>query len=163
MIRQLIILLVFLLSAVSASGQLVVRIGDEGTNEPIPGAVIEFRGTSGELLGKQFTNAKGVTVYKSPLEGGSIKIRALGYRDTIVTVKATEIYVQMKELPLEKSEIVVTAQRHATAAQDVPISISTVESKEILSRAPREVDEVLRYIPGVTVTEDQVSIRGSSG
>jgi outer membrane receptor for ferrienterochelin and colicins len=162
-IRQLVILVVFLIGVSSANAQVAIRVADKNTNEPIAGAVVDFVSSLGTSLGKQFTNAKGVTVNRSGLETTTIKIRALGYRDTTVVVGSSEITVLLQELPLEKSEIVVTAQRHASVSQDVPISISTVKSKEILSRAPREVDEVLRYIPGVTVTEDQVSIRGSSG
>src|SRR5689334_7613441 len=76
---------------------------------------------------------------------------------------ANNIDIFLDEKPLPGAEIIVTAQKHTTAAQDVPISVSIVKSSEITSRAPEAIDYTLRYIPGVTVTESQVSIRGSSG
>lgn len=157
--------ILFLLVATHASAQseFVVRLEDIKTGEPIPGAIITYKDTIGKTIGKQFTNAKGETMRKSRFDLFVIDIRALGYRDTSMRVLDVQNIVYLESLPLEKEEVVITAQRHASVSQDVPISMSVVREAEIQSRAPREMDEVLRFIPGVTVTEDQVSIRGSSG
>lgn len=64
---------------------------------------------------------------------------------------------------IRNDEVVVTAQRHVTAAQDVPVSVAVVKQEELASRSTLAVDQALRLIPGVSVTESQVNIRGSSG
>ncbi|HET9136190.1 MAG TPA: TonB-dependent receptor [Candidatus Kapabacteria bacterium] len=64
---------------------------------------------------------------------------------------------------IHSDEVVVTAQRHVTAAQDVPVSIAVVKQEELTSRSTTVIDQALRLIPGVSVTESQVNIRGSSG
>lgn len=161
--KVLTILLLFIATLASAQSEFVVRLKDIKTGEPIPGAIITYKDTVGKALGKQFTNSKGETIRRSRLDLFTIEISALGYRDTSLVVSTVQNTVLLESLPLAKEEVVVTAQRHASVSQDVPISMSVVKEAEIQSRAPHEIDEVLRFVPGVTVTEDQVSIRGSSG
>lgn len=161
--KVLTILFLLVATQTLAQTEFGVKLHDLKTDEPIAGAIIAYKDTTGKVLGKQFTNAKGVTIRKSRLDLFAIDIRALGYRDTSLFVSDVQSTILLESLPLEKEEVVVTAQRHASVSQDVPISMSVVREAEIQSRAPREIDEVLRFIPGVTVTEDQVSIRGSSG
>lgn len=161
--KVLTILLLLIATLASAQNEFGVRLQDVKTGEPIPGAIITYKDTLARVLGKQFTNAKGETIRKSRLDLFAINIRALGYRDTSLLISEVKNAILLESLALEKDEVVVTAQRHASVSQDVPISMSVVKEAEIQSRAPREIDEVLRFIPGVTVTEDQVSIRGSSG
>ncbi|HEY6171772.1 MAG TPA: TonB-dependent receptor, partial [Candidatus Kapabacteria bacterium] len=156
-------LLVLVATLATAQSEFGVRLQDIKTGEPIPGAIITYKDTIGKAVAKQFTNAKGETIRKSRLDLFTIDIRALGYRDTSLLVSEVKNAILLESLPLEQGEVVITAQRHASVSQDVPISMSVVKDAEIQSRAPREIDEVLRFIPGVTVTEDQVSIRGSSG
>ncbi len=157
------IVLAFVVTLAYGQDNLVVKLQDSKTNEPIAGAIIIFKEKDGSIAGKQFTNGNGLTIRKSALEIFLIDIRALGYRDTLLVISEAPNIILLESLPLEKDEVVVTAQRHASVSQDVPISMSVVREAEIQSRAPREIDEVLRFIPGVSVTEDQVSIRGSSG
>jgi outer membrane receptor for ferrienterochelin and colicins len=163
MMRVFSILLLFIATLASAQSEFAVRLQDMKSGEPIPGAIITYKDTLGKAIGKQFTNAKGETIRRLRLDLFTIDIRALGYRDTSLLVSIVQSVILLESLPLEKDEVVITAQRHASVSQDVPISMSVVKEAEIQSRSPREIDEVLRFVPGVTVTEDQVSIRGSSG
>ncbi|MFI5263787.1 MAG: TonB-dependent receptor plug domain-containing protein [Candidatus Kapaibacterium sp.] len=140
-------------------------IKDKKTHEPIAGATIDVLTKDRVSLRKQRTNVSGAFRVKyEEMNVGFISITALGYQDTIIAMPHSgNIVVLLTEKPLLGEEITVTAQKHTTFSQDVPISISIVKAKEITERSPESIDYSLRYIPGVSVTESQVSIRGSSG
>ncbi|HYM21149.1 MAG TPA: TonB-dependent receptor [Candidatus Kapabacteria bacterium] len=93
-----------------------------------------------------------------------VRVSAIGYTDTIIDF-GKRLFIEILLTPQKKriDEIVITAERHATASQDVPVSISVVKPAELLSRGSFAIDNALRWIPGISVTESQVNIRGSSG
>ncbi len=136
---------------------------DKKTQEPIAGATINVLAKDKHSIRKQTTKVSGEFRLKKN-DIAFIRITALGYKDTIVNLpNGNNLLVYMEQQPVLGEEITVTAQKHTTFTQDVPISISVVKTKEITERSPEALDYTLRYIPGVTVTESQVSIRGSSG
>ncbi len=138
-------------------------IKDKKTQEPIGGATIDILSRDKQSLRKQITKVSGE--FRTKKDGVAFfHITSLGYKDTTVTLpNGNNLVVFLEQKPLLGEDIIVTAQKHTTATQDVPISISIAKSEEITSRAPEAIDFALRYIPGVTVTESQVNIRGSSG
>ncbi len=143
--------------------QLSGFLKSKKTQEPIAGATIDLLSKDKESLRKQITKVSG-EFRTQKIDFSFIRISALGYHDTIVSVPGgNNLIVLLEEKPLLGEDIIVTAQKHTTYAQDVPVSISVVKSDEITSRAPEAIDFALRYIPGVTVTESQINIRGSSG
>lgn len=138
-------------------------VKDKKTKEPVAGATVEVRTKDKRSLHKQMTKATGEFQLQKQ-DAGFIRIVALGYKDTVIALPSgNTLIILLEEKALAGEEIVVTAQRHTTAVQDVPVSMSIVKSDEITNRAPEAVDNALRYIPGVSVTESQVNIRGSSG
>jgi outer membrane receptor for ferrienterochelin and colicins len=69
----------------------------------------------------------------------------------------------LETITLSSGEIVVTAGRRSQITGSVPISMRVVGSAEIQRRNALSLDQTLRYIPGVQITENQVGIRGSTG
>ena len=63
----------------------------------------------------------------------------------------------------ETREVVVTASRGALAAADVPVSVAVVDAEDLAARGQVTLDDALRTTPGVTLADNQVSVRGSSG
>lgn len=61
------------------------------------------------------------------------------------------------------AEVVVTASRAEEALARTPVSVAVVGMEAIQARGIVRLDDVLRLVPGVTMAENQVSIRGSSG
>ena len=55
------------------------------------------------------------------------------------------------------------ANKKVQMVQDVPISISTINSEDIQLRSINTMDRALAYVPGVEVNQDNISIRGTSG
>ena len=64
-------------------------------------------------------------------------------------------------------EIVVTAQKRATALQDVPFSVAAVTNEDIKQSGATNLVEIARNVPGLYITDlgpgqSQVAIRGIS-
>jgi outer membrane receptor for ferrienterochelin and colicins len=94
----------------------------------------------------------------------------VGYRrvtHTIVVNPATTAEIRqdavLETITLSSGEVVVTAGRRSQVTGSVPISMRVVTAAEIERRNPVSLDQTLRYIPGVQITENQVGIRGSTG
>jgi iron complex outermembrane receptor protein len=160
----IIFIVTVLTNALYAQEQIQGRLIDALTNTPVVGASVSLENSQHIRLSVRSSTSEGR--YSFPLTIGAefVKISALGYNDT--TIRFTrklyiEIYLTLRKKDI--GEIVVTAERHATASQDVPVSISTVKVAELSSRGSFTIDDALRWIPGVSVTESQVNIRGSSG
>ncbi|MEK9138199.1 MAG: TonB-dependent receptor plug domain-containing protein, partial [Bacteroidota bacterium] len=69
----------------------------------------------------------------------------------------------MTPVPIQGEPVIVTASKREQSLQDVPVSVSTVDASSIARRNIVTLDDALRYVPGVNLTEWQVNIRGSSG
>jgi iron complex outermembrane receptor protein len=59
--------------------------------------------------------------------------------------------------------VIVSAGKRTQSVQEVPVSVTLLDQQAIQQRNVNRIDEVLRYVSGVNVARDQVSIRGSSG
>ncbi len=108
--------------------------------------------------------------YRIILPAGTYKVRCsmVGYRTQIKEVSLNagqrlQLDFELEETPLQLGEIVTTAGRRPQSLEEVPVSLSIMEGRDIDFRALTSLDEALRYIPGVNMTDDQVNIRGSSG
>ena len=71
--------------------------------------------------------------------------------------------IQLVSFPLISSPIIVTASRHKQSIREVPVSVSTIDKSEIELRNNISIDQALQYVPGISMNQDQINIRGSSG
>lgn len=162
----LIILCSFSTSTAHAKGGCVKGIVvDSLTEIPLLGAVVRIE-----------TTARGANVNKSgeffitaiPAGNYFLSASLIGYLPTKIPVSVRDddtltITITLKPQAVRAATIVVSASKHAQSVQDVPISISVVEAKQLQERNITKIDDALRYVPGVNMSRDQVSIRGSSG
>ena len=161
--RSALFLIIFFLSSPVLGQQIRGRLLDGRTKEAIAGATISFTGEGESKPHKQITNVRG----EFQITGATIAagINALGYRDTTLTMRdstAVQI-VYLETNTTERGQVVVTALRHLSTEQEVPVSTVVTRGGELESHNPVGLDNALRYLPGVTMAEDQLSIRGSSG
>lgn len=147
-------------------GTLVGRITGKPDNEPLVGVNVMVKGT----LRGATSGTNGEYVVSGIPEGTHTVIFSLiGYeRETRTNVnieagKTTRLDVQLTPSEIVTEQIVVTASKRAQSLEEVPVSIALLDAKEIAYRNSLTVDDALRYIPGVNMTEWQVNIRGSSG
>lgn len=139
------------------------KISDSNTGEPLQGATVRVLNT---FMGT-YADKDGVfSIGKITPGNYELLITMMGYENkkikiTVPLEKALEI--ELLSQPIQTGEIVVSANRRVQEVQDVPISISIVNSNDIMEDAGSSMKNVLAYVPGVEVNNDNVSIRGSSG
>ena len=143
----------------SVSGTVTDTAGN-----PIPGVNIIVEGTG------TGTAADANGRYKiETLTSGKYTLRftAVGYSavtiDFDLDEKSRVIDVTLKQKPVESAQVIVTAGKRAQYLSDLPVSADVIHSDEFAKKNINDLENALRYVPGVNMTEDQISIRGSSG
>lgn len=138
---------------------------DSLNDAPLAGAVVRIE-----------TTARGANVNKSgdffisaiPPGNYTLTASLIGYIPVkqSITIRDNDtltLVIQLRPQAVRTATIVVSASKHAQSVQDVPISISVVDAQQLQERNITKIDDALRYVPGVSMSRDQVSIRGSSG
>jgi len=103
------------------------------------------------------------------LSAGSynIKFSAVGYRDVIKIIdlsnNSVRLIITLEEKPIETEQVIVTAGKREQYITDLPVSADVIHSDEFSKKNFNNLENALRYVPGVYMTDDQISIRGSSG
>lgn len=156
---------VLVLSQREEKGRIVGSVVSAEDGSPLVGATILIQGM---VLGTT-TDARGnFTLKDVPAGKHLLVISMVGYRRAVESIRVpageeVHVRIQLQSTPVEEAPIVVTASKHEQVAQNTPVSVSVMRGKWLDDRNIVTLDRALRYVPGVVVTESQVSIRGSSG
>ncbi len=136
------------------------------TGEPLIGANVILRGT---VLGSA-TDMDGRFSIRNVPPGRKVTITCsmIGYSSVTDTLRLAageqrSFDITLTETSVSTGEVIVTAGKHAQSFEEIPVSIALFTAKNIEERGIVELDDALRRISGVNITEDQVNIRGSSG
>lgn len=148
-----------------AEGGIAGLVTDRMSGDPIAGVTIRIDGTRlGAVTGKDGR----FRIRRVP--EGTLVLHAsrVGYANENVTVviranDVKDVVLTMIESAVQGRDVVVSASKRVQAVQDVPISVAVMKSEDLQSRAITRLDDALAYVSGITVTGDQVNIRGSSG
>lgn len=101
-----------------------------------------------------------------PSDRRSLSVSAVGfltYSAEISGELSSELRITLQPSMILADIVVVTANKRPQSLQEVPVSISIIDSREIMKRNITAVDDALRYVPGVNFQQSQVNIRASSG
>ena len=98
----------------------------------------------------------------------TIKISAVGYQSVIkenivINNKSVVVNIVLMEEVIKSGEVVVTSGKYEQKKSDLPVSAEIIEGTEFLKRNFSDLEDALRYVPGINMVDDQISIRGSSG
>jgi len=98
----------------------------------------------------------------------TIKYSAIGYQavtkaDIIINNNSMIINIVLREEIIESEEVVVTSGKYEQKKSELPVSAELISGTEFLERNFSDIEDALRYVPGVNMVDDQISIRGSSG
>ena len=153
----------------SAAGAAEPRVSgivrDAATGDALALANVVIEQT---VLGDATDESGRFVILKVPDGTYVVTVSMMGYRtqrETIVLEAGASLQLEfdLERTVLEVSPVVVSASRRARSITDVPVSSNVVPRTEIAKRDVIAPDEVLKFVPGVTMTRSQASIRGSTG
>ena len=139
------------------------KITDQSTKEAIPFVTI------------QDENGKGVQTdfngnYKFPLAVGKHKIsfKSPSHKEIIkdVEIKKGEdlvLNIQLEEFIAELEGIVVSSGKFEQKLEDITVTMVVVKPDLIENKSTTNAETIVEQVPGVTVQDGQVSIRGGAG
>lgn len=132
---------------------------------PLPGVNVYIEGTQTGAATDQQGHYR---IPRVPPGTYTIVASAVGFRRSTyeLTVTADHTTTQdfvLQEITVQSGELVVTASRRAELSTDAPLTIHTLLPRELEARNIVALDDALRYMPGVQLAGNQVSVRGSSG
>ena len=144
----------------SISGKVV-----DSESNPIPGANVILIGT---YFGAASDENGLYEISDLPSGTYTIEFSAIGYKklrreNIIIQNNSINLDVVLEETIIESEEVLVTAGKYEQKKSDLPVSTEMISGKEFTERNFSNLEDAIRYVPGITMTEDQVSIRGSSG
>ena len=133
-------------------------------NEPLANANIIISGTQEGTS----SMSDGVFEIKNvPYGAHVLEISLIGYsrRTVPVTLNANTkpVIIILSEEIIQSRQIVVSASKYEQKVQDLPVSASILSAENISGKNYITFDEVLRFVPGIQMNLEQVSIRGSNG
>ncbi len=160
----LIICLIPAFAVYAQTGTLSGRVINEKA-EPVFGASVIIIGTS---LGVSADESGYFQIKNIPAGVYALQVTAISYEmKTVPGIQINEltksITVILKESLIQTQQIVVSAGKYAQRIQDLTVSTTVLQPEEISKKNHLTFDDYLRFVPGVHVNLEQVSIRGSSG
>lgn len=151
--------------AEAARGKFFGKVIDAKTKEPLIGVNVIIVGTtmggSTDLQGEYF-------IANVPIGTYDLKATMIGYRDVLVTGakasddRTTEVHFEMTETVIELGETVVVSARRPYVEKDNTASRVIVEAREISLRPVSDFSEVFSTLPGVTVDNGVMRVRGGT-
>lgn len=155
----LILLLTAEISAQSFTGYVLTESG-----MPLAGATVILI----ELKNGSFTDPSGYFIIKNVPDGEyTVSVSYVGYskieQRIIFSGERRQITFHLKEAPITTGQVIVTASKREEKISELPLTAVVINPLSIETRNRITLDEALRYVPGVTLSLDQISIRGSSG
>ncbi len=134
-------------------------------DKPIPGVNVVLANTN---FGAASDGEGNYEIANLPPGTYTIEFSAIGYEklkneNIIVQKESIILNIVLKEAVIVSEEVLITAGKYEQKKSDLPISAEVISGKEFAERNFSNLEDAIRYVPGVTMTEDQVSIRGSSG
>lgn len=145
--------------AYSISGKIT-----DGEMKPLAGVNIIIIGTDKGTASDESGNYKIGTL---SMGNYNLKFSAVGFENIlqklIIIDKSVQLDIKMKEKAVETEQVIVTAGKREQYISDLPVSADVIHANEFSQKNFYNLENALRYVPGVSMTEDQISIRGSSG
>lgn len=153
----------FTIAGISQNATLKGVVTDASTKETLIGVNIITQGGAGvvtDLDGK----------YRLSLDEGThtVTFRYIGYTTQTQTVtlksgQTLELNIILEEANTELETFVVSAGRYEQKIEDITVSMAVIKPALIENKNTLNCETILEQVPGVTISDGQVSIRGGSG
>lgn len=149
----------------SEKGHVKGVVLSKETGKPLAGASIRIEKTAFGSV----ANRKGEFIIRSVKSGNyTLMVSLVGYKqlriDITVPINDTiNLNLYLEEQSIKTEDIIISASKRVQSVQEVPVSIANITSEDLINRNITKLDEVLGYVPGVNMSGEHISIRGSSG
>lgn len=154
------------LQSQTPDGMISGVVKDSETGRALEGANVVLRGT----LAGAATDRNGTFMIRGLLPRAyTVVVSMVGFKPAVIgDVRVTstehpELSVSLVPTVISTGQIVVTASRREQEMSEVPASLAVITARALADRNIVTMDEAMRHVPGVTVLQDQINIRGSSG
>jgi iron complex outermembrane receptor protein len=152
-------------SVIAAEGIVAGIVSNSLTKEPLSGVTLKIEGTA---LGGSTDKEGKFMLYSVPSGRYNLLASFVGYKITktaFTILEQDSLFLRIEITPtsLQEAELIISAGKRIQAVQDVPTSVTVIDERAIQQRNITRADDILRYIPGITMSGNQVSIRGTSG
>ncbi|MBW7888658.1 MAG: TonB-dependent receptor, partial [Bacteroidetes bacterium] len=131
--------------------------------EPVFGAVVRIDNTT---LGT-VTDSEGKFKIKNlPPMLRSLTVSAIGFKTKTISADfliSDSLTIFLISSPVQTPTVMVTANKHEQAVEDVPVSVNILDTKNLERHNSVSLDDALRYVPGINFQQNQINIRAGSG
>jgi outer membrane cobalamin receptor len=160
------LLILSLLTGIAAAqdtGTIIGMVLDASTNEPLPGATVSTGDNTGAA-----TNVSGRYSMDLPPGEYELKYHYLGYipqykKVVIDTMQALIINIKLMPLSTDLGTVVISAGKFEQNIEDVVVSMEVLKPQLIENKNTTTLETAVDQIPGVTVIDGQINVRGGSG
>ncbi|MCB9208578.1 MAG: TonB-dependent receptor [Ignavibacteriales bacterium] len=161
-----IVFIIFIWSAAiySQNGEIHGTVKDE-SGLAIIGANVIVENT---LIGTATDSKGNFKILKLKKGNYIVSVSMIGYSKVtseIITLdeNVKEIDFVLTPLSYTIDQLIITANKYAKDIRELAASSYILDQKIFSEKNFLQIDDALRYVPGITMTDDQISIRGSSG
>lgn len=157
-------LFLFLFSFSLAQAQEFVLTGvvtDSSANETIVGAVVKLGDEKGVV-----TDLDGKFILKTKSSSGMLTVTAVGYKTFSQQVSVTdkgELKIRMLADFNQLETVVVSVGKYEQKIEEVTVSMAVLKPALLENKNTVNCETIMEQVPGVTVQDGQVSMRGGSG
>jgi TonB-linked SusC/RagA family outer membrane protein len=144
------------------------QVNDEKTNSPIPGVLVQEKGTEN----KQYTNSEGKFSLLVSDKNGTLSFSYYGYDLKDVAINGqSDLNVKLSSKAQEFGEIVITALGLQRQNKDLGYAVQTLDAKAVSEvKSANFLDGLAGKVAGVTITQGatgvgsttKINIRGES-
>ncbi len=156
-------IIILFITTFAQSGTLTGYVTDQNSN-PLVGANVIISGSTRGAA----TDINGYFEIPNLNYGNYLlEVSSVGYKKESFEVNFNQNFEPLKvvltEEAIETGQVIVSAGKYEQKVEDLTVSTSVVAPETIEKRNFTQLDELLRYVPGISMANEQLSIRGSSG
>ncbi len=163
--KNILFLIIIFYSTISSAQTFSISgLVTDSLNNPLPRANVIIIGSD---IGTS-TNLDGEYIIENLSPGDyNLQFSVIGYESQKIKIKLIDrsisVDIVLNEKPVESEQVVVTAGKYEQKISELPVSAEVVGSETFSKKNFSDLEDALRYVPGINMTDDQISIRGSSG
>ncbi|MBI3122935.1 MAG: TonB-dependent receptor, partial [Ignavibacteriales bacterium] len=162
-----IFLIMFLFPLIYITAQTGILTGKviNEKGQPVFGASVLIAGTARGASADENGNFE---IQNIPGGTYDVQVSAISYEkktlnNILINESTKAITIILTEALIQTEQIIVSAGKYEQRVQDLTVSTAVLQPEVISKKNHLTFDDLLRYVPGIQMNLEQVSIRGSSG